>query len=96
MHCTTTPIRHDSSVTVPAKGYRFVGEIQVASAGRDREFRAPPQRAIVGRERELTTLLSGLDEAASGRGSLFLISGEAGVARRGSRTKLRLRLRRRG
>src|SRR5271154_1337428 len=78
---------HDDSdsprfiTTVPGKGYRFVGEIQIAKEGRGREFRARPQRAIVGRERELTTLLSGLDDAASRRGSLFLISGEAGVGK---------------
>ena len=67
--------------TVPGKGYRFVGEIEIAKAGRGREFRARPQRAIVGRDRELTTLLSGLDDAASRRGSLFLISGEPGVGK---------------
>src|SRR5271167_4754043 len=61
---------HDDSdsprfvATVPAKGYRFVAPVRIAKEGRGREFRARPQRAIVGRERELTTLLSGLDDAA--------------------------------
>src|SRR5271170_8347585 len=42
---------HDDSdsprfvATVPGKGYRFVGEIQIAKEGRGREFRARPQRA---------------------------------------------------
>ena len=36
---------------------------------------------MVGRERELASLLSGLDDAASRRGRLFLISGEPGVGK---------------
>ena len=36
---------------------------------------------MVGRERELASLLSGLDDAASLRGRLFLISGEPGVGK---------------
>ena len=36
---------------------------------------------MVGRERELASLLSGLDDAASRRGGLFLISGEPGVGK---------------
>jgi DNA-binding winged helix-turn-helix (wHTH) protein/predicted ATPase len=78
---------HDDSdspryiTTVPGKGYRFVGEIQTARAVRSREFRARPPRAMVGRDRELTTLLSGLDDTASRHGRPFLISGEPGVGK---------------
>ena len=36
---------------------------------------------MVGRERELAALLSGLDDAASRRGRLVLISGEPGVGK---------------
>ena len=36
---------------------------------------------MVGRERELATVLSGLEDAASGRGRLILISGEPGVGK---------------
>ena len=36
---------------------------------------------MVGRERELASMLSGLDDAAAGRGRLFLISGEPGVGK---------------
>ncbi len=36
---------------------------------------------MVGRERDLASLLSGLDNAASRRGRLFLISGEPGVGK---------------
>jgi len=35
----------------------------------------------VGRERELSELCAGLEEAAVGRGRLFLISGEAGIGK---------------
>ena len=38
-------------------------------------------RRFVGRERELSELTAGLDEAASGRGSLFLLSGEPGIGK---------------
>ncbi len=35
----------------------------------------------VGRERELSELCAGLEEAAVGRGRLFLISGEVGIGK---------------
>jgi len=38
-------------------------------------------RLFVGRERELSELTAGLDEAISGRGSLFLLSGEPGIGK---------------
>ena len=36
---------------------------------------------MVGRDRELASLLSGLDDAAARRGGLFLIPGEPGVGK---------------
>ena len=45
------------------------------------KFEAALVRAMVGRERELASLLSGLDDAAARRGRLFLISGEPGVGK---------------
>jgi DNA-binding winged helix-turn-helix (wHTH) protein len=68
-------------VTVPARGYRFVAEIRAPKTSRAAQFRARPPRAMVGRERELALLLSGLDDAASRRGRLVLISGEPGVGK---------------
>ena len=78
---------HDDSdsprfvATVPARGYRFVAEIRAPKTSRAEQFRARPPRAMVGRERELASLLSGLDDAASRRGCLVLISGEPGVGK---------------
>jgi len=37
------------------------------------------RHSFVGRERELSELRAGLDEAIAGRGRLFLISGEPGI-----------------
>jgi DNA-binding winged helix-turn-helix (wHTH) protein len=68
-------------VTVPARGYRFVAEIRAPKTSRAEQFRARPPRGMVGRERELAALLSGLDDAASRRGLLVLISGEPGVGK---------------
>lgn len=71
-------------VTVPTKGYRFVAAILETSNqpwhGGEKN-RHPAQTSIVGRERELASLLRGLDEAASGRGRLLLISGEPGIGK---------------
>ena len=67
--------------TVPARGYRFVAEIRGTKTSRAEQFRSRPPGAMVGRERELASLLSGLDDAASRRGRLFLISGEPGVGK---------------
>ena len=39
------------------------------------------RRVMVGRERELRSLLGGLEDASSRRGRLFLISGEPGVGK---------------
>ena len=68
-------------VTVPARGYRFVAEVRVPKISRADQFRARLPSTMVGRERELSSLLSGLDDAASRRGRLFLISGEPGVGK---------------
>src|SRR3984957_15742973 len=68
-------------VTVPARGYRFVAEIRTPKITSAEPFRTGPPRAMVGRERELAPLLSGLDDAASRRGCLVLISGEPGVGK---------------
>lgn len=67
--------------TVPTRGYRFVAEIRGPKISRAEQFRARPQGVMVGRERELASLLSGLDGAAARRGRLFLISGEPGVGK---------------
>ncbi len=78
---------HDDSdsprfvATVPAKGYRFVAEIRALKTSRAEQIRARPPGGMVGRDRELAALLSGLDEAASRHGRLFLISGEPGVGK---------------
>ncbi len=68
-------------VTVPARGYRFVAEIRAPKTSRAAQIRARPPRGMVGRERELAALLSVLDDAASRRGRLVLISGEPGVGK---------------
>ena len=68
-------------VTVPARGYRFVAEIREAKPVEREQFRPRSPSMMVGRERELAALLSGLDDAAARRGRLFLISGEPGVGK---------------
>ena len=79
---------HDDSesprfvATVPAKGYRFVAPVLEANTARAEPSRVRlPQNSLVGREREMAKLCAGLDEAAAGRGRLFLISGEPGVGK---------------
>jgi DNA-binding winged helix-turn-helix (wHTH) protein len=67
--------------TVPARGYRFVAEVRAPKIRRAEQFQARPPDVMVGRERELASLLDGLDDAASRRGRLFLISGEPGVGK---------------
>jgi DNA-binding SARP family transcriptional activator/tetratricopeptide (TPR) repeat protein len=41
----------------------------------------PASRSFVGRERELTELAAGLDEAVAGNGRLFLLGGEPGIGK---------------
>ena len=71
-------------LTVPSKGYRFVAAVretnQQITRGVEEAVRAT-QRSIVGRERELALLSDGLEDAVSGHGRLFLISGEPGVGK---------------
>src|SRR5262249_27418551 len=71
-------------VTVPTKGYRFVAEVHEAKPqaprGTGRSGRST-RSSMAGRQREVAWLLSGLSEAAAGRGCLFLISGEAGIGK---------------
>src|SRR6202035_4108470 len=43
--------------TVPARGYRFVAEIRAPKKSRAAQFRARAPRGMVGRERELASLL---------------------------------------
>jgi DNA-binding winged helix-turn-helix (wHTH) protein/predicted ATPase len=71
-------------LTVPAKGYRFVATVrETYHQPLHGAEKTSPQtlRSMVGRERELASLLSGLDDAASRRGRLFLVSGEPGVGK---------------
>ncbi len=67
--------------TVPARGYRFIAEIRAPKKSRADQFRSRPPSTMVGRVRELASLSSGLDDATSRRGRLFLISGEPGVGK---------------
>ncbi|MFZ1886783.1 MAG: AAA family ATPase [Candidatus Binataceae bacterium] len=67
--------------TVPARGYRFVAEIRGRKSAKATQPRSRPPSVLVGRERDLASLLGGLDDAASSRGRLFLISGEPGVGK---------------
>ena len=43
--------------------------------------RSPAAAAFVGREREMDALLTGLEDAASGRGRLFVLAGEPGIGK---------------
>ncbi len=79
---------HDDSdsprfvATVPAKGYRFVAPVRERNPAPLEPSRVrPAHNPLVGREREMAKLSAGLEDAASGRGSLFLISGEPGVGK---------------
>jgi DNA-binding winged helix-turn-helix (wHTH) protein len=67
--------------TVPAMGYRFIAGIRERTISATEQLRVRAPGAMVGRERELASLLSGLDEAADRHGRLFLISGEPGVGK---------------
>ena len=69
-------------LTVPARGYRFVAQIRGPKTGSIGHFRARGLDAMVGRERELSSLMSGLGETIAGRGRMvFLVSGEPGIGK---------------
>jgi DNA-binding winged helix-turn-helix (wHTH) protein/predicted ATPase len=65
--------------TVPVRGYRFIATAYEASAGSLRN--RPSQLSLIGRENEMASLRAVLEEAASGRGSIFLIHGEPGIGK---------------
>ena len=48
--------------SVPARGYRFIAEARRPKIGRAEQFPARSPGTMVGRARELASLLSGLDE----------------------------------
>src|SRR5258708_28338192 len=68
-------------VTVPARGYRFVAEISGPKTSSAEQFRARALGVMVGRVRELASMLGGLDDAAAGRGRMFLVFGEPGLGK---------------
>jgi predicted ATPase len=51
------------------------------SREREHRSRPPDATAFVGREREMEALLTGLEDAASGRGRLFVLAGEPGIGK---------------
>ena len=65
--------------TVPVKGYRFIATVHEGTAGGIRI--RPTRMSFAGRERELAQLREGLANAATGLGSVFLISGEPGIGK---------------
>jgi DNA-binding winged helix-turn-helix (wHTH) protein/predicted ATPase len=69
-------------LTVPARGYRFVAQIRRSKTSSTGRVRARGLDAMVGRERELSSLGSGLAETLAGHGRLvFLVSGEPGIGK---------------
>lgn len=65
-------LRQDPSLHLPSR---------VAMRRRRALIGTPTTGVFVGRERELAELLAGLEDALSGRGRLFLISGEPGIGK---------------
>ncbi len=68
-------------VTIPARGYRFIAEVHESKPATPLQPGSRSRRMMVGRDDELAAMLRGLDDAAAGRGGLFLISGEPGVGK---------------
>jgi DNA-binding winged helix-turn-helix (wHTH) protein/tetratricopeptide (TPR) repeat protein len=67
--------------TVPARGYRFVGEIRPKKPVSAERLEGPRSSVMVGRGAELASLTRGLDDAGARNGRLFLICGEPGVGK---------------
>jgi DNA-binding SARP family transcriptional activator len=67
-------LRQDPSLDLPSRA-------AVAMPRRGALIGARTTGVFVGRERELAELLAGLEDALSGRGRLFLISGEPGIGK---------------
>jgi predicted ATPase/DNA-binding winged helix-turn-helix (wHTH) protein len=75
--------------TVQGRGYRFIADVKLESvqgstppAARQPSFAVHPQQtSFVGREDERAAARGALAEATSGRGRIFLISGEAGIGK---------------
>ena len=57
--------------TVPARGYRFVAEIREPKLAGAEQSRFRPSGMMVGRERELAAVLSGLRTRPPGAGACF-------------------------
>jgi DNA-binding winged helix-turn-helix (wHTH) protein/predicted ATPase len=67
--------------TVPARGYRFIAEIRLPRPGIATPTGGQRSPTMVGRARELASLVGGLDDATARRGRLFLVCGEPGVGK---------------
>jgi len=66
-------------VTIAAKGYRFIAPVSRVPISL--VIPCESNFSFVGRDREVAELQAGLSNAASGRGGMFLISGEPGIGK---------------
>ena len=71
--------------TVHGRGYRFLADVEEAQA-RETLRRGPapavdPATALVGRDQVMTELFRHVELAAGGRGSLCVVTGEAGIGK---------------
>lgn len=62
--------------TVTGHGYRFVGEVR--EVGRSAADSVASHRTLVGRERQLASLVEALDEARTGAGAFVVVEGPGG------------------